>query len=363
MSEVLDRGYLGMGKDVQVFEKNLSSFFGRNALCVVNGTAALHLSLQALGISRGDEVLVPSLTYISTFQAISACGAKPVACEIYENTLTIDLENAQKQITKKTKAILPVHYAGGVADLDKVYLFAKKNKLRVIEDAAHAFGTKYKNKRVGNIGDIVCFSFDGIKNITSGEGGCIVTSDKKVIDKIKDSRLLGVIKDTEKRYSGLRSWNFDVKEQGWRYHMSNLMAAIGIVQLEKFNKLSKKRQELAKYYDKLLEKISFVKILKQNYDEVVPHIYTIRLLDNSDRDKLREKLNKKGIETGIHYYPNHKLSFYKLKKKEILPLTDKIFNQLLTLPLHPDLRKKDIRYIVSEIKKIKIKKNVQTTSK
>ena len=248
---VLDREYLGMGTEVQLFEEALSEFFGRPAICVVNGTAALHLSLQACGIGRHDEVLVPSLTYIASFQAISATGAKPVACDINSDNCLIDLDDAEKRLTNQTKAIMPVHYTGGVGDLDAIFSFAEQFKLRVIEDAAHAFGTTYNGQRIGSFGDVACFSFDGIKNITSGEGGCIVTGDKTILRKTGDARLLGVEKDTERRYSGGRSWDFDVREPGWRYHMSNIMAAIGMEQLNRFSGFAEKRQKLAKKYDGL----------------------------------------------------------------------------------------------------------------
>ena len=181
---VLDREYLGMGAEVQLFEEALSDFFGRPAVCVINGTAALHLALQACGIGRDDEVLVPSLTYISSFQSISATGAKPIACDISKETYLLNIEDAERRITRKTKALMPVHYTGGVGDLKAVFKFAEKNILRVIEDAAHALGTIYNNKRVGSFGDVACFSFDGIKNITSGEGGCIVTKNETVFHNV-----------------------------------------------------------------------------------------------------------------------------------------------------------------------------------
>ena len=263
---VLENEYLGMGKEVREFEKTLTSFFERETICVSSGTAALQLALEACDIGNGDEVLVPALTYVASFQAITATGAKPIACEILENNFIIDLSDAQKRINKKTKAIIPVHFSGGVGNLNEIYNFAKKNKLRVIEDAAHAFGTKYKNRRIGRIGDIVCFSFDGVKNITSGEGGCIVTSDSIVANRIKDARLLGVENDTVKRYAGSRSWDFDVSRQGWRYHMSNINAAIGIVQLDRFDTFKKIRCERAKLYDQLLidqKKIFIIQLIKK----------------------------------------------------------------------------------------------------
>ena len=274
---VLDREYLGMGIEVQKFEKALSDFFNRPAICVVNGTAALHLAIQACKINYGDEVLVPSLTYIASFQAISATGATPIPCDIDKDTCLLDLNDAEKRITKQTKAIMPVHYTGGVGEMEYLYEFANKYNLRIIEDAAHAFGTIYNGKRVGSFGDISCFSFDGIKNMTSGEGGCIVTNDEDLLAEIQDSRLLGVTKDTENRYNNKRSWIFEVKNQGWRYHMSNIMAAIGMEQLKKFPKIAKKRQNLAKYYDHKFFNIREVVSLPRNYDEVVPHIYVVKI--------------------------------------------------------------------------------------
>ena len=344
---VLDREYLGMGSEVQQFEEALSDFFGRHAVCVVNGTAALHLALQACGIGLGDEVLVPSLTYIASFQAISATGAKPVACDINPDTFLLDLNDTTKRITEKTHAIMPVHYTGGVGDLDDVYDFAKKHNLRVIEDAAHAFGTTYQNKHIGSFGDIACFSFDGIKNITSGEGGCIVTEDNTILQKVRDTRLLGVEKDTEKRYTGERSWDFDTTAQGWRYHMSNIMAAIGIQQLKRFTEFATKRQQLAKIYDRLFSNHPVINPIPRDYNTVVPHIYAVRILGLKDRKRIQQKMLEKGIQVGYHYQPNHWLSLYKDERHKPLPVTDSVFPELMTLPLHPDVSEDDVDYIAS----------------
>lgn len=346
---VLDREYLGMGAEVQKFESALTDFFGRPAVCVVNGTAALHLAVQACNITSGDEVLVPTITYVSSFQAISATGAKPVACDIEKDSLIIDLIDAEKRLTPQTKAIMPVHYSGGVGNLEQIYAFAEKHGLRVIEDAAHAFGTFYKGKRIGGLGDISCFSFDGIKNITSGEGGCIVTDDEDVLQAVRDARMLGVEKDTDKRYSGQRSWEFEVKNQGWRYHMSNIMAAIGLEQLRNFDISANKRKKLAKLYDKLLSEQSDIVRLVRDYEQVVPHIYVVIIPGMTDRKLLQKKLLEKNIQTGIHYQPNHWLSLYTDPKAEPLPITESIFPKLLTLPLHSDLSEGDIRRVVSAL--------------
>ena len=348
---VLDRGFFGMGQEVKAFEQALSTFFGRPTVCVVNGTAALHLALQAAGVGHGDEVLVQSLTYVASFQAITATGAKPVACDILASTACIDLSDAARKITPKTKAIMPVHYAGGVGHLDDLYDFADSHGLRVIEDAAHAFGTNYKGQKVGAFGDIACFSFDGIKNITSGEGGCIVTDDQMVLKRIRDARLLGVEGDTDKRFSGERSWDPDVQHQGWRYHMSDIMAAIGIEQLNNFEYHKTRRQALAKCYVDYLSEVKSISIFRHDYDDVVPHIFVILLGKDIDRDGLIRFLTDHGIPAGIHYKPNHLLSYFSGNIKENLSATDILYPRILTLPLHPELSFGDVATIVKLLKK------------
>jgi dTDP-4-amino-4,6-dideoxygalactose transaminase len=347
---VLDREFLGMGAEVQQFEQALSSFFGRPAVCVVNGTAAVHLAVQACDIGIGDEVLVPSLTYVASFQAISATGAKPIACDIDPETCILNWRDAELRLTSRTKAIMPVHYSGGVGDIDGIYAFANQHGLRVIEDAAHAFGTTHNNKLVGGFGDIACFSFDGIKNITSGEGGCVVTDDADVLRTIQDARLLGVEKDTENRYKGQRSWKFDVTAQGWRYHMSNIMAAIGLEQLKRFPEMAATRQRLAFHYDELLRGHPRIRPLPRDYDTVVPHIYVVRINGMSDRKALQAKLQEHGVQTGIHYQPNHELSLYRDPTAESLLATEAVFPELLTLPLHPALTEQDVDAVCTHLK-------------
>ena len=345
---ILDEEFLGMGTEVKLFESELTEFFNRPAICVSSGTAAIHLALQAAGIGLGDEVLVQSLTYLASYQAISATGAKPVSCDINADNFTINLNDAERKVTAKTKAVLLVHYAGNVGDMESVYAFARKYNIRVIEDAAHAFGTIYQNKLVGNFGDIVCFSFDGIKNITSGEGGAIVSEDHEILNKISDLRLLAVRNDAEKRYKNKRSWDISVTEQGWRYHMSNIMAAIGRVQLSRFESFKQARQSLAKRYKTNLKDCKKIKLLDINYQEVVPHIFVVRLIENN-RDVIREILLSKGIQTGVHYKPNHLLDFYKDDNVK-LPVTEEIYKQILTLPLHPDLTYSDIDKVCNTLK-------------
>jgi dTDP-4-amino-4,6-dideoxygalactose transaminase len=334
-----------MGKEVQLFEEELKDFHKTDldVICVNSGTAALHMSLAALDIGVGDEVLVPTITYLASFQAISATGAKPIACDIIEDTLFIDLVDAQNRITSNTKAIMPVHYASDSQGIPSVYEFAKKNRLRVIEDAAHGFGCKRQNEIIGSKGDIICFSFDGIKNITSGEGGAVLTSDPIISKRIKDARLLGVEKDTEKRFSGERSWAFNVYYQGWRYHMSDLMAAIGRAQLKKFDFFSKKRKEILSFYLSQLSQIQGLKLFKFDYKSITPHIFPIRVL-NGKRDILIEAMKNNNIQFGIHYQPNHLLDLYKTDYS--LPVAESIYKEIITIPLHPELSKEDLFRIV-----------------
>lgn len=348
---ILNDGYLGMGKVVQAFEQDIATFLGVPfdwVVCVNSGTAALHLAVQAV-TAPGDEVLVQSLTFVASFQAIAAAGAVPVACEVVPETVTLDIDDAKTRLTPRTKAIMPVHYASNPGRLEEIYQFADSYGLRVIEDAAHAFGCRYHGRKIGSFGHIVCFSFDGIKNITSGEGGAIVTSDMAIAQKIRDARLLGVEKDTDKRYSGKRSWDFDVREQGYRYHMSNIFAAIGRVQLQRLkDEFSAKRVALAGRYRQKLEGIANLRLLEADLKEIVPHILPIRVLDGQ-RDGLQESLESKDIQTGIHYKPNHLLSYFGRGSGK-LPITEQLYNELLSLPLHPELSEADVDYVCESVK-------------
>lgn len=348
--DVMTKEYLGMGVETRAFEEELASYIGggRSVTCVATGTAALQLAVQGCGIGRGDEVIVPSLTFVACFHAISATGATPVACEVVPDTATIDLADAERRITPRTRAIMPVHYAGFLPHVDRIYSLAKSRGLRVIEDAAHAFGGSRGGKKIGNEGDVLCFSFDGIKNITSGEGGAVVTADEKVRRAVEDARLLGVQRDTDARYRGERSWDFDVTSQGWRYHMSNIMAAIGRAQLARLDvEFAPRRVELARRYRSSLASVPGVVALHSELGAVVPHIQVIRVLGGK-RDAVRKILDGRGIETGLHYKPNHLLSLFG-DHSEVLPVTEALFDELVTLPLHADLSTRDVDRVVEEL--------------
>lgn len=349
LARAITAGYLGMGADVQLFEKEIRQFLGTSSevICVNTGTAALHLALQALGIGPGDEVLAPSLTYVATFQAISATGAKAVACDVSLDRGFIDLDDAAKRLSPRTKAIVPVHYASSSEGMEAVRDFAARHQLRVIEDAAHSFGCVRGEERVGAAGDITCFSFDGIKNITSGEGGAVVTGDPDVARRIKDARLLGVEKDTDKRYAGQRSWTFDVMEQGWRYHMSNLMAAIGREQLKKLPGFATIRRVRAQAYVAAFRSFPGLALLDVDYTHLVPHIFPVRIF-SGQRDQVFDALVTANIECGIHYQPNHLLSYYRTDYG--LANTERLHGELLSLPLHPELGEADQARVIDTVK-------------
>ena len=351
ITRVIKSEYLGMGIEVSEFEAKLSKYFSNQVLCVNTGTSALQLALSAAGIGIGDEVLVPSLTYVATYQAISAIGAIPVSCDVQINDLQIDIEDAKKRVTNKTRAIVPVYYSGATNCLERVREFAETTKLINIPDAAHAFGSKHQSALVGSGEGTNIFSLDGIKNITSGEGGIIVSSDSELIQNARDARMLGVIGDSSKRATRERSWDFDVKEQGWRYHMSDLFAAIGKVQLGKIEKFSKIRREYFSLYSELLQETTEVSLFDWDInDGMVPHVFVIRIIGMTSRENLRSSLLEEGIPTGIHYKPNHTLSLYKNLEAAPLVNTDQIYPEILTLPMHTRLTATQINEVVNKLK-------------
>ena len=350
VSKSLEKEYLGMGKDVLLFENKIQKFLKtkKEVICVSSGSAALHLSLHALNLSRKDEVIIPSISFIAALQAILAVGAKPIFCDINPENGFIDIKDLKKKITKRTKVIMPVYYASDANNINDVYKLAKAYKIRVVEDAANAFGSILFGKNVGVKGDIICFSFDGIKNITSGEGGAILTSDKKIISTIKASRLLGISKEDERRYQNKKGFTYDVKVVGFRYHLSNIFAALGISQLSKAREFKLKRQKLVEFYVKNLN-FKNIKILNLNYKNIFPHIFVIRV-NSKYRDKLRRFLKKNKVETGVHWIPSHLFTVCKKLKIKNLKKSVLFSKQIISLPLHYDLTSKEQKKIIKLIK-------------
>ncbi len=354
---ILEDGYLGMGNETRLFEEELAAYLGvtpQQIITTNTGTAALHLAVDAVAaqsrVTDGPaEVLVPSLTFVASFQAVTAAGCVPVACDVLPETGTLDIRDAEKRLTPRTIAVMPVDYASNPWHLDEVYDFARRKGLRVVEDAAHAFGCRHHGRKIGSFGDMVCFSFDGIKNITSGEGGCLVAFDAEAARLASDARLLSVENDARQRFAGARSWDPDVRRQGWRYHMSNIMAAIGRVQLSRLeSEFIPARRALAAAYAEGLAHLPGVALLHADpADFIVPHILPVRIL-NGRKEAVREALNREGIPTGVHYKPNHLLSFFGGGALP-LPVTERLYAELLTLPLHPGLNREDVEKIRSAL--------------
>lgn len=354
---ILEDGYLGIGNETRLFEDELAAYLGvtpQQVITTNTGTAALHLAVDAVAsqcraTDGKAEVLVPSLTFVASFQAVTAAGCVPVACDVLPETGTLDLRDAEKRLTSRTIAVMPVDYASNPWHLDEVYDFARRKGLRVVEDAAHAFGCRHHGRRIGSFGDMVCFSFDGIKNITSGEGGCLVAFDAEAARLASDARLLSVENDAQKRFAGIRSWDPDVKRQGWRYHMSNLMAAIGRVQLSRLDsEFIPVRRALAAVYAERLAGLPGLALLRTDPEDfIVPHIMPVRIL-NGRKDAVKEALAQEGIPTGVHYKPNHLLSFFGGGAVR-LPVTEQLYAELVTLPLHPGLSREDVENVCAAL--------------
>jgi len=349
IKKVFSTGWLGLGSKVFEFENTIKEYLGaKNVIAVNTGTTALHIALDAFGISEGDEVIVPSLTFCSSIQVITALRAIPVFCEVNPDTLNIDVEDVTRKITPKTKAIMPVHYCGNACDMDKLLALGKKHNILVVEDAAHAFGSSYNGKKIGSFGDVTCFSFDPIKNVTCGEGGAVVLHDDAIAEQIRRKRILGIDKDTWHRYRNERAWFYEVTTQGYRYHMSNINASIGLVQFKKAPAFISRKKEIVKKYNVAFENIDGLKILKWKIEETAPFTYIVRVL-NCRREELMDFLKEKGVGSGIHYIPNHLHPFFKPFATS-LPVTEKVGKEILTLPLYFDMTDEDMSRVIESVR-------------
>lgn len=344
---VFSTGWLGMGSEVDRFEQSLCGFTGRDhAIAVSNGTGALFLALKSLGLAEGDEVIVPSLTYVASIQAITAAGLKPVFCDVGLNDLNMDIDDVIGKITRRTGAIMPVHYRGVPCDMDRLMELTAEKDIRMVEDAAHAFGSFYKEKRIGSIGDLTCFSFDPIKVITCGEGGAVLTGNPQAAERMQQMRILGIDRDTLSRYKNKRSWMYDVQMQGYRLHMSNINAAIGLVQLDRFDELSGRRRQIADRYDRALKKLKKISILSWDSKNTSLFMYIVRV--HEKRDRLIAFMKEKGVGTGLHYIPAHTFSLYR-NAGSSLPVTERVYEEIMTLPLFPDMTDEEVSQVISAL--------------
>jgi len=351
VSDVLDSKWLSMGKKTREFEERFSLYAGTPfALATTNCTTALHLALISLEIGKGDEVIVPSMTFVASSNAILYTGARPVFADILSlKHPLIDPGDVEKKITKRTKAIMVMHYAGYPCDMEKIQLLAKKNGLYIIEDAAHAVGSYYGDNMCGTIGDVGCFSFFANKNLPAGEGGMLVTRHQKVYERVSKLRSHGMTSLTWDRVKG-HSYSYDVVDLGYNYRTTEITAAIGIAQLNKLDKNNKKRNELFGEYVKLLSKNKNIRIPFSSLEgRYARHLFPVILDQRIDRQSFMSKLKEQGVQTSIHYPPVHLFSYYKKilagSQARGLNNSEEYGRRVVTLPMHPLLKKKDIRKI------------------
>ncbi len=334
--ESLEMGWLGMGSYVSKFEEKVQEIFGakdRFAAALSTGTAGLHLALIVAGVEKGDEVIVSSFNCSADFQAISWVGAEIVFCDCDDTSLAIDLNKAAELVTPNTKAIIVMDYDCILCDHDDVERFAEKYKLRVIHDAAHSFGSHYKGKPVGSFSDICVFSHDPVKTVTCLDGGTIVVKSKEELARIHELRLLGMQQPASVMYQNKRAWTFDVENIGFRYHMLNMHAAVGLAQLKKLDIITETRRAACRRYNEYLKDITNVRVPQTDFAEVNPFLYYIRV-PAAARDDLRDYLRQNDIDTGIHWQPGHWFSLWKNCRAGDLTVTNNVGNEILSLPLH-----------------------------
>ncbi len=351
LKDALDVGWLGMGASTKEFEERITKFLDLKDRFVVatnTGTSALHIALRCADIGPGDEVITPSFNYVADHQAVKMTGANVVMCDVKEKNLGIDCEKAEKLITEKTKAIIPLHFAGIPCDQNEVFELADKYNLRVIEDAMHAFGTSIDNKKIGSYGDITCFSFDSVKIVTSIDGGCVIVNNEDEFKKLQKMRLLGVDKDTTERYKNKRAWDYDVISEGYRYHLTNIMASVGISQIKRIDEFIKNRQKICQDYNAAFKKIDELKIPNTDFSNISPFIYCLRILNNK-REELIQHLDKLDIDVGIHFIPVHKHKYFSNERFGDMTITEKIVKQVLTIPLHSNMHSNDVKRIIDGI--------------
>ncbi len=351
LTDALDVGWLGMGSLTKEFEERISDYLkldNRYVLATNTGTSALHIALVAAGVKSDDEVITTSFNYVADHQAITATGADVVMCDIRDDNLGIDCEKAEKLITKNTKAIIPLHFAGIPCNIDDVYRLAKKYNLRVIEDCCHSFGSTMNDKKIGSFGDIACFSFDPVKIITSIDGGAVVFNNREEFEYSQRLRLLGVDKDTTERYKNKRSWEYDVLCQGFRYHMTNINASVGISQIKRIDEFIESRRKVCKIYNDVFKNIEGLKVPQTDFYNVSPFIYSLRVLNN-EREGLMNHLQERNIDVGTHFIPVHKHTFYADARRGDMSVTDEVVKQVVTLPLHSNMKPEFVERVIEGV--------------
>ncbi|MBI5965729.1 MAG: DegT/DnrJ/EryC1/StrS family aminotransferase [Chloroflexi bacterium] len=355
--EVLRSRWLTMGSVTQTFEKEFSAMVGsRHAIAVNNATAALHLACLACGIRPGDEVIVPSLTFVATANAVRYTGATPVFADVVsELDLTISVQSIEACLTEKTRAIIVMHYGGYACDMPSIMAFAKQHGLAVIEDAAHSAGAALEGRGLGSWGQVGCYSFFSNKNMTTGEGGMLVTDDDAIAGRLRNLRSHGMTAMTWDRHQG-HAWSYDVTALGYNYRIDEIHSAIGRVQLSKLaHNNARRAQAVAQYNELLLELAPSITIPFQSHRGLSSyHIFPILLPKGGDRLAFMENMKAERIQTSIHYPPIHKFSAYAeldQSARAPLPITEDIVDREVTLPLYPGLSEKDVLTVMQAVQK------------
>lgn len=352
LTDALHVGWLGMGATTKEFEALIARYLdldGRYVVTTNTGTAALHIALVVAGVGPGDEVITPSFNYVADHQAVRMAGGEVVMCDIQEDNLGIDCEKAEALITERTKAIMPLHFAGIPCDQAGVFKLAEKHGLRVVEDACHGFGTTIQGRKIGSYGDIACFSFDPVKVVTSIDGGCVVVNSTEDVEHLHRLRLLGVDKDTTERYKNRRAWDYDVVSEGYRYHLTNIMASVGVSQIKRVEEFIRSRRDVCRAYNEAFGRIEGVVVPRTDFASVSPFIYSIRVL-RGRREALIEHLRARGIDAGIHFVPVHKHSYFAKARCGDMSVTERVTSEVLTLPLHSNMRTDFVARVIAAVR-------------
>ena len=340
VAEVLESGWVGLGPKTSQFEKEFAQYV-RSPYCVAlnSGTAALHLALVALNLRPGDEVIVTPITFVSTVHVIEYVGATPVFADVEPDTLNIDPSDVERKISSRTKAILPMHYGGHPCDMDALSKCAEDRGIKIVEDAAHACGAQYKGRKIGSLSPLTCFSFHAVKNLATGEGGAITYIESDLDRYFREMRWLGISRDTwDRTQTGeTYAWKYNVNRLGFKYHMHDISAAIGLVQLHKLDKNNERRRSIASKYTRELRDLDWVELpVEKSYAKSSWHIYKISVRNLAMRDALIDHLKRKGISPGVHYYPINLYPYY-AKSKQITPVALRVWERILSIPMFPDL--------------------------
>ena len=358
--DTIKSGWWTTGPKTIRFENEFNKFIGsKYSVSASSWTAAAHLSLEAIGIKAGDEVIIPSITFTATAEIICYFNAKPVIVDVQPDTFNIEPQKIEEAITDKTKAIIPVHYGGQPCDMDEIMAIAKKYNLKVIEDAAHSLPAYYKNRIIGTIGDVTCFSFYATKTLATGEGGMLCTDDEKIAERCSIMRLHGISKDAWKRYSAEGSWYYEVVAPGYKYNFTDLQAALGLSQLKKINIMLNMRKYVNDFYNEHLKDEPLISLYEIKKDrKSAYHLYPLQINFQSlviNRSQFIDKLKEKGIGASVHFIPLYRHPYYRENFKlkfEDYPVSEQIYPRLISLPIWPGMTDGQLEYIVKTIKNI-----------